>query len=73
MGQVTLLFIAMIAIGAVAFAPLGYFIYKYTREGGKPFGETEPHGDSPSIVNDFAENIVAMIKKKLSKQQNTSA
>ncbi len=68
MGDVTGLFIAMILIGAVAFAPLGYFIYKFTKVGGKPFGETEPHGDSPSIVNDFAEKVIAFVKKRLGKQ-----
>lgn len=67
MGDVTLLFIAMIIIGAVAFAPLGYFIYKFTQEGGKPFGETEPHGDSPSLVNDFAEKVIALVKSKAKK------
>ncbi len=68
MGDVTGLFIAMILIGAVAFAPLGYFIYKFTKVGEKPFGETEPHGDSPSLVNDFAENVIAFVKKRLGKQ-----
>ncbi len=68
MGDVTVIFIAMLFIGTVAFAPLGYFIYKYTQKGGKPFGETEPHGDSPSMVNDFAESLVSFFKKKLKKQ-----
>ena len=63
MGDVTGLFFMMIIIGAVAFAPLGYFIYKFTQVGGKPFGETEPHGDSPSIVNDFAEKSDCLFKK----------
>lgn len=67
MGDVTALFVMMIVIGAVAFAPLGYFIYKFTQEGGKPFGETEPHGDSPSVVNDFAEKIIALVKGKAHK------
>jgi hypothetical protein len=64
MGDVTELFIMMIIIGAVAFAPLGYFIYKFTQVGGKPFGEIEPHGDSPSIVNEFAEKVIALAKGK---------
>lgn len=68
MGDVTVLFIVMFIIGAVAFAPLGYFIYKFTQKGGKPFGETEPHGDSPSMVNDFAEKVIALIKGKVNKQ-----
>jgi hypothetical protein len=67
MGDVTGLFFMMIIIGAVAFAPLGYFIFKFTQNGGKPFGETEPHGDSPSLVNDFAEKIIALVKGKAKK------
>jgi hypothetical protein len=68
MGDVTVIFIAMLFIGAVAFAPLGYFIYKFTQKGGKPFGETEPHGDSPSMVNELAEGLVSFLKKQLKKQ-----
>lgn len=68
MGDVTVLFIAMLIIGAVAFAPLGYFIYKFTQKGGKPFGETEPHGDSPSLINDFAEGVITFVKKQLKRQ-----
>lgn len=67
MGDVTGLFLAMIVIGALAFAPLGYFIYKFTQKDGKPFGETEPHGDSLSLVNDLAENAISFIKKRLNK------
>jgi hypothetical protein len=67
MGDVTGLFLAMIVIGALAFAPLGYFIYKFTQKDGKPFGDTEPHGDSPSLVNDLAENAISFIKKRLNK------
>jgi hypothetical protein len=69
MGDVTGLFIAMILIGAAAFAPLGYFIYKFSQKDGKPFGETEPHGDSPSLVNDFAEKVIAIIKGKANKNK----
>ncbi|NOU21829.1 MAG: hypothetical protein HOO93_08560 [Methyloglobulus sp.] len=69
MGDVTELFLAMIVIGAVAFAPLGYFIYKFTQKDGKPFGDIEPHGDSPSVVNDLAEKVIALIKGKLGKNK----
>jgi len=62
MGEVSELFLVMFVIAAGAFAPLGYFIYKYTQKNGKPFGETEPHGDSPSIVNDLAENTIRFFK-----------
>lgn len=73
MGDVTGLFLAMIVIGAVAFAPLGYFIYKFSQKNSKPFGEIEPHGDSPSLVNDFAEKIIAFVKKLLAKNKPPSA
>lgn len=66
---VTWLFIVMFLIAAFAFAPLGYFIYKYTINNGKPFGETEPHGDSPSKVNDLAEKAIEMLKGFLQKNK----
>lgn len=62
MGEVTELFLVMLLLAAGAFAPLGYFIYKFTQTEAKPFGETEPHGDSPSVINDFAEKIIGKIK-----------
>jgi hypothetical protein len=62
MGEVTELFLVMLVLAAAAFAPLGYFIYKFTQTNAKPFGETEPHGDSPSVINDFAEKVIGMIK-----------
>jgi hypothetical protein len=68
MSGVAGLFLAMILIGAAAFAPLGYFIYKYTQKHAEPFGDTEPHGDSPSLVNDFAEKMISLVKGKLGKQ-----
>ncbi len=68
MGGVTELFVVMIIVAAFAFAPLGYFIYKFTQEGGKPFGEIEPHGDSPSVVNDFAEKAIKFVKELLAKK-----
>jgi len=72
MGGVLELFFWMLIIGAAAFAPLAYFILKFTQKNGKPFGETEPHGDSPSIVNDFAENVISLIKKQLGNKKPTS-
>ncbi|MBL6987919.1 MAG: hypothetical protein ISR72_12955 [Methylobacter sp.] len=68
MGTVTELFVIMIIVATFAFLPLGYFIYKFTQEGGKPFGEIEPHGDSPSVVNDFAEKAIKFIQDKLAKK-----
>lgn len=68
MGGVTELFLIMLIIATAAFTPLGYFIYKYTQKNGKPFGETEPHGDSPSFVNELAESVIHFVKSKLAKK-----
>jgi hypothetical protein len=68
MGDVTELFLVMFVVAAVAFAPLGYFIYKYTQKNAKPFGEIEPHGDSPSLINDFAESAIRFVKSRLAKK-----
>ena len=68
-GELIYWFVIMWIIAGVAFAPLGYFIYKYTRQKeAKPFGETEPHGDSPSLVNDLAEAVIGKVKKVLGKK-----
>ena len=64
-GELIELFVVMWLIATLAFAPLGYFIYKFSQKNSKPFGETEPHGDSPSVINDFAEKIIGkLIGKK---------
>ncbi len=68
MGEVTELFLVMIIVGMFAFAPLGYFIYMFTKDSGKPFGDIEPHGDSPSVVNDFAEKAIKYVKGLLAKK-----
>jgi hypothetical protein len=68
MGGVIELFIVMLLIAAAAFAPLGYFIYKYTQKNGKPFGDTEPHGDSQSFVNDLAESAIHFFKSRVAKK-----
>lgn len=68
MGDVTELFVLMFIIAAAAFAPLGYLIYKFAKNSARPFGETEPHGDSPSFVNDLAETAIHFIKSRLAKK-----
>jgi len=68
MGGVIELFLIMLAIATAAFVPLGYFIYIYTRKNGEPFGETEPHGDSHSFINDLAETAIDFIKTRLAKK-----
>ncbi len=68
MGEVTELWLVMLIVAAAAFAPLGYFIYKFTKVGDKPFGEIEPHGDSPSVVNDFAEKTIRFVQGLFTKK-----
>jgi hypothetical protein len=67
-GDIVWLVIWMWIVAVVAFAPLGYFIYMYTKKSDEPFGDTEPHGDSESKVLDVVEQIVNTIKGKLSKK-----
>jgi hypothetical protein len=68
MADVTGIFIIMLLVASAAFAPLGYFIYKYTKKNGDPFGDTEPHGDSHSAVNDLAEKAIHFVKSRLGKK-----
>jgi hypothetical protein len=68
MSGVIVLFLGMIVLAAFSFAPLGYFIYKFSQKNAKPFGEIEPHGDSPSLVNDFAEKAISLFKGLVGKK-----
>jgi hypothetical protein len=68
MGTVTEMFFIMILVAAFAFAPLGYFIYRFTKASDKPFGDIEPHGDSPSAVNDFAEKAIKYVRGLIPKK-----
>ncbi|MSP28196.1 MAG: hypothetical protein EXR80_07230 [Methylococcales bacterium] len=68
MGEVIEISVIMLIIAIAAFAPLGYFIYKYSQKNAQPFGETEPHGDSPSLVNDLVETAIHFVKSKLGKK-----
>ena len=67
-GGIIEILIIMLIVATIAFAPLAYFIRKYTDENGRPFGETEPHGDSASFVNDLAETAIHFVKSKLGKK-----
>ena len=69
MGSIIELGFWMLVIATVAFAPLGYFIYMYTSKNGEPFGDTEPHGDSESLVLVWAERLIEMAKARLSRLQ----
>ncbi len=66
-GEVIELFIVMWIVGFLAFAPLGYFIYMYTKKSGNPFGDIEPHGDSPSVVADLVDKAIGFVNGLLKK------
>ena len=56
MGTIIEISIFMLVIASVAFAPLGYFIYNYTKKDGEPFGDFEhPEVHSHSIIDELAE------------------
>ena len=58
MGTVIEISFFMLVIATVAFAPLGYFIYNYTKKDGEPFGDFEhPEVHEHSIVYDLAEKV----------------
>ena len=60
--------IVMWIVATAAFAPLGYFIYMYSKKSGRPFGETEPHGDSESWVLNLAESAINFVKGLIGKK-----
>lgn len=68
MGGVIELWVWMLVIACFAFAPLGYFIYRYTMKNGEPFGDTEPHGDSESAVLNAATKLIGMVKGFIAKK-----
>lgn len=55
MGTVLEISFFMLVIAAVAFAPLAYFIYVYTKKGDSPFGDFEHPEHGHSIIDDLAE------------------
>lgn len=65
MGSILEIAFIMLVIASLAFAPLGYFIYRYTRKNGEPFGNIEPHGDSESLVLNYVEKAINAIKKRI--------
>lgn len=65
MGGVIELFFVMMVIASLAFAPLGYFIYMYTKKNGEPFGDIEPHGDTESQLLIAVEKAIKKVKSFL--------
>ena len=68
MGELIEIWFFMLLIACLAFAPLGYFIYMYTMKNGEPFGDTEPHGDSDSMVLNMAAKLIDKVKEVISKK-----
>jgi hypothetical protein len=64
MGDIIELFVVMFIVASVAFAPLGYFIYMFTKKKGEPFGDIEPHGDTPSPLLDVVDSVVGKVLHK---------
>lgn len=62
MGEIIEISIFMLVIACVAFAPLGYFIYNYTKKDGEPFGDFEHPSHGHSVIDELAEKA----KEKLS-------
>lgn len=62
MGTIIEISIFMLVIASVAFAPLGYFIYNYTKKDGEPFGDFEHPEVHGSVIDELAEKA----KEKLS-------
>ncbi|QWF71056.1 hypothetical protein KEF85_00710 [Methylomonas paludis] len=54
--------ILMVVIACFAFAPLGYFIYRYVAKNGEPFGNIEPHGDSESALLNVVGKLINKVK-----------
>ncbi len=67
-GDVIFMYVIMLIVAGLAFAPLGYFIYMYTMKSGEPFGDIEPHGDSESKVLDLAEQLINKVKELINKK-----
>ncbi len=61
-GEIIEIAFFMWLLALASFAPLGYFIYMYTAKNGEPFGEIEPHGDSPSAIADIVDKAIDLFK-----------
>jgi hypothetical protein len=68
MGEIIEIFFFMFVIAGIAFLPLGYFIYQYSKDGEKPpfsdFEHHENHGES--AIDGYIEKIMSAVKGKFS-------
>lgn len=67
MGEVIEIFVVMLIIAACAFAPLGYFIKRFSENSDQPLGDIEPHGDSESWLMSALDKLVNAVKGAASK------
>ncbi|MGR8933350.1 MAG: hypothetical protein ACU837_03040 [Gammaproteobacteria bacterium] len=64
MGDIAELWIWMLGIALAAFAPLGFFIYRFSMKAGDPLGaHGEPHAPN-SKVEAVVNNILGILLKK---------
>jgi hypothetical protein len=68
MSDILLLAFWMLVIATLAFAPLGYVIYRYVAKNGEPFGDIEPHGDSESPILVLVEKVIKQVKALVAKK-----
>jgi hypothetical protein len=54
MGEIIEISFFMLVIATVAFAPLAYFIYNYTKKDGEPFGDFEHPTHGHSMIDELA-------------------
>jgi hypothetical protein len=68
MGEIIEIFFFMFVIAGIAFLPLGYFIYQYSKEGAKPpfadFEHHENHGES--AIDRYVKKAISAVKGKTS-------
>ena len=68
MGTIIEISFFMLVIAGIAFAPLGYFIYQYTRDGARPpFGDFEHHENhGESAIDGYVKKAINAVKGKTS-------
>mgnify|MGYP000220405445 CR=1 FL=1 len=68
MGTIIEISFFMLVIAGIAFAPLAYFIYQYTKKDAKPpfadFEHPKHHGES--AIDGYVEKVVGTLKSKIS-------
>jgi hypothetical protein len=69
MGEVIEIFVLMLLVASLAFAPLGYFIYLYVKKNSDPFAGSAAHGDTkPSLIDEWVNKIMGRVTGALSKK-----